>query len=97
MPVTHAPWESPAEKFTKHLAQNRGPVGLGQTAPQLARWVGGHILSACWGRSGSGHSLVVVIFHKLLELLDVAYGLQVLLHVGQGCEVICKRCQNPEA
>lgn len=37
-----------------------------------------------------GHSLVVVVFHKLLELLDVAHGLQVLLHVGQGGEVICR-------
>lgn len=47
-------------------------------------------------RRESGHSLVVVIFHKLLEFFDVAHGLQVLLHVGQGCEVICKRWTKPE-
>lgn len=48
-------------------------------------------------RKESGHSLVVVVFHKLLELFDVAHRLQVLLHVGQGCEVICKRWTKPEA
>lgn len=63
------------------------------------------LLSAPWvatclsprGPGEGGHSLVVVVFHELLELLDVAHGLQVLLHVGQGREVICKRQTNPEA
>lgn len=34
--------------------------------------------------------LVIIIFYKLLELLDVAHRLQVLLHMWQGSEVICK-------
>lgn len=55
-----------------------------------------HLLCA-GARGESGHSLVVVVFHKLLELFDVAHRLQVLLHVGQGCEVICKRWTKPEA
>lgn len=38
-----------------------------------------------------GHSLVVVVLHELLQLFDVAHGLQVLLHVGQGGEVVCRR------
>lgn len=35
--------------------------------------------------------LVVIIFYKLLELLNVTNRLQVLLHMWQGSEVICKR------
>lgn len=46
-----------------------------------------------WGRGG--HSLVVVVLHKLLELFDVAHGLQVLLHMGQGGEVVCRRRTRP--
>lgn len=38
---------------------------------------------------GNSDLLVVIIFHKLLELLNVAHRLQVLLHVWQGREVIC--------
>lgn len=43
--------------------------------------------------------LVIIIFYKLLELLDVAHRLQVLLHMWQGSEVICKsrnRTQRPD-
>lgn len=78
-----------------------GPVGLGQTAPLRARWwqrpCSVRTRSVCAGPGGreGGHSLVVVVFHKLLELFDVAYGLQVLLHMGQGREVICQRGTKP--
>lgn len=51
----------------------------------------GHGCSCTDGQGRGGHSLVVVILHKLLELFDVAHGLQVLLHVGQGGEVVCRR------
>lgn len=44
-------------------------------------------------------SLVIIVFYKLLELLNVAHRLQVLLHMWQGSEVICKsqnKTQRPD-
>lgn len=62
-------------------------IGLNKCQRQL--WMGRPELGV------DGDSLVVVIFHKLLELFNVAYRLQVLLHMGQGGEVICKRWIEP--
>lgn len=40
--------------------------------------------------------LVIIVFYKLLELLDVAHRLQVLLHMWQGSEVICNSCNKTQ-
>lgn len=64
---------------------------VGSEGPQHSRaGVGAWMLLHRWPGQG-GHSLVVVILHELLELFNVAHGLQVLLHVGQGGEVVCRR------
>ena len=64
---------------------------VGSKGPEHSRaGVGAWMLLHRWPGQG-GHSLVVVVLHELLELFNVAHGLQVLLHVGQGGEVVCRR------
>ena len=43
------------------------------------------------------HSLVVIVLHKLLQLLDVAHGLEVVLHVLQQGQVVCNISSKDES
>ena len=109
--ATCTAWENQAEMFTEQFPKNyEACCSGGQRLHYLfvlmcaaARAAAVTFHKPCrWQLTGpqwpgkSGHSLVVVIFHKLLELFNVAYGLQVLLYMGQGCKVICKTQTEPK-